>query len=168
MQFPSGPPFFRSVAQSSERSAWDREAAGGNPAIPTNFKLLPWSNTRGICLLNGTMQVEFLPAAPLPGSVKVARRPVKPLVLVRVQVWQPFSGCNVSSRRPCSERGGRRCNSCHPDHFWKAGRYKLAAPVSKTGSAQTRGRSITDAFLHFGRVPTLNRNTQRKEILCDP
>ena len=36
----------------------------------------------------------------------VARRPVKPLVLVRVQVWQPFSGGNVSSRRPCSERGG--------------------------------------------------------------
>ena len=29
------------------------------------------------------------------------------------------------------------CNSLHPDHFWKAGRYKLAAPVSKTGSAQT-------------------------------
>src|SRR5438552_18655916 len=83
------------------------------------------------------MQVEVLPAAPLPGGVKVARRPVKPLVLVRVQVWQPISGCNVSSRRPPSEGGGRECNSLHPDHFWKAGRYKLAAPVSKTGSAQT-------------------------------
>src|SRR5436853_7851936 len=46
------------------------------------------------------MQVEVLSAAPLPGGVKVARRSVKPLVLVRVQVWQPFSGCNVSSRRP--------------------------------------------------------------------
>src|SRR5436309_11519045 len=46
-------------------------------------------------------------------------------------------GCNVSSRRPRSERGGRRCNSCHPDHLRKAGRYKLAAPVSKTGSAHT-------------------------------
>src|SRR5712671_2014752 len=113
------------------------------------------------------MQVELLPAAPLPGGVKVARRPVKPLVLVRVQVWQPISGCNVSSRRPPSEGGGRECNSLHPDHFWKAGRYKLAAPVSKTGSAQTRGRSITDAFRHFGHVPTLNRNPQRKEILCD-
>src|SRR5438552_16342793 len=67
-----------------------------------------------------------------------------------------------------SEGGGRRCKSCHHDHFWKAGRYKLAAPVPKTGSAQTRGRSITDAFRHFGRVPTLSRNTQRKEILCDP
>lgn len=30
--------------------------------------------------------------------------------------------------------------------FWKAGRYKLAALVSKTRSAQRRGRSITDAF----------------------
>jgi hypothetical protein len=40
-------------------------------------------------------------------------------VLVRVQLWQPI---------------------------WKAGRYKLAAPVPKTGSVQTRGRSITDAF----------------------
>src|SRR3989442_4725952 len=35
-----------------------------------------------------------------------------------------------------SEGGGRECNSLHPDHFWKAGRYKLAAPVLKTGSAR--------------------------------
>src|SRR5262247_714413 len=89
-------------------------------------------------------------AAPLPDSVKVARRPVKPLVLVRVQVWQPISGCNVSSRRPCSERGGRRCNSCHPDHFWKAGRYKLAAPVLKTGSARAE----------VGALPTPSANSQ--------
>src|SRR3989440_6911591 len=40
-------------------------------------------------------------------------------------------------RPPASEGGGRRCKSCRPDHFWKAGRYKLAAPVSKTGSAHT-------------------------------
>ena len=39
MQLPSGPPFFRNVAQSLERPAWDREAAGGNPAIPANFKI---------------------------------------------------------------------------------------------------------------------------------
>ena len=38
------------------------------------------------------MQVGVLPAAPLPGGVKVALRFVKPLVLVRVQVWQPFQG----------------------------------------------------------------------------
>ncbi len=84
------------------------------------------------------MQVEFLPAVPLPGGVKVARRPVKPLVLVRVQVWQPISR--------------------------KAGRYKLAAPVPKTGSAQTRGRSVTDAFRQF------QTHNERKphEIHCSP
>ena len=69
------------------------------------------------------MQVGVLPAAPLPDSVKVARRFVKPLVLVRVQVWQPI---------------------------WKAGRYKLAAPVSKTGSASPRSE-------HYRRLPpTIN------------
>ena len=59
------PPFYRGVAQSSERPAWDREAAGGNPAVPTILKLLPWSNTSGIRLLSGTMQVGVLPAAPI-------------------------------------------------------------------------------------------------------
>ena len=34
----------------------------------------------------------ILPAAPLPDGVKEARRSVKPLVLVRVQVWQPIQG----------------------------------------------------------------------------
>src|ERR1039457_6600731 len=69
------------------------------------------------------MQVEILPTVPLPGGVKVARRPVKPLVLVRVQVWQP--------------------------NLRKAGRYKLAAPVSQTGSGQTRGGRPTHAFRHL-------------------
>src|SRR5208282_4386474 len=82
------------------------------------------------------MQVEILPAVPLPGGVKVARRSVKPLVLVRVQVWQPI--------------------------LRKAGRYKLAAPVPKTGSAQTRGRSVTDAFRHF---KTINERKPMKPIL---
>ena len=78
VQVPSGPPFSRNVAQSSERAAWAREVAGGNPAVPTNFKLLPWLNSSGIRLLSGTMQVRILPAVPLPDSVKVAWRPVKP------------------------------------------------------------------------------------------
>src|SRR5437588_12325542 len=64
-------------------------------------------------------------------------------VLPRAPVFQGV--CQQQTASP----GGRRCESCHPDHFWKAGRYKLAAPVPKTGSAQTRGRSITDAFRHF-------------------
>ena len=60
------------------RSVWARETAGASPAALTIFELLPWSNTSGIRLLSGTMQVELLPAAPLPGGVKVARRFVKP------------------------------------------------------------------------------------------
>src|SRR5439155_24394624 len=80
-----------------------------------------------------------------------------------VQPWQPISGCNVSSRRPPSEGGGRECNSLHPDHFWKAGRYKLAAPVSKTGSAQTRGRSVTDAVRQH-----LTPNERKSYATCDP
>jgi hypothetical protein len=40
--------------------------------------MLPWPNISGIRLLNGPMQVGVLPAAPLPGGVKVARRFVKP------------------------------------------------------------------------------------------
>jgi hypothetical protein len=41
-------------------------------------KLLPWPKISGIRLLSGTMQARVLPAAPLPGGVKVARRFVKP------------------------------------------------------------------------------------------
>ena len=70
------------------------------------------------------MQVEFLPAAPLPGSVKVARRPVKPF------------GVGASPTLAAILR--------------KAGRYKLAAPVSKTGSVDTE----------VGALPTPSANSQ--------
>jgi hypothetical protein len=63
VQVPSSPPISRNVAQSLERPAWDREAAGENPAIPT-ISMLPWPNTSGIRLLSGLMQVEILPAVP--------------------------------------------------------------------------------------------------------
>src|SRR6266446_4662646 len=56
-------------------------------------------------------QVGILPAAPLPAGVKVARRPVKPF------------GVGASPTLAANLR--------------KAGRYKLAAPVSKTGSVTT-------------------------------
>ena len=68
------------------------------------------------------MQVEVLPAAPLPGGVKVARRFVKP------------HGVGASPTLAAN--------------FWKAGRYKLAAPVSKTGSALPRSE-------HYRRLPPL-------------
>ena len=76
MQLPSGPPSARSVG--ATRSAWARGIAGASPAALTIFKLLSWPNTSGIRLLSGLMRVGILPTAPLPGSVKVARRPVKP------------------------------------------------------------------------------------------
>ena len=71
-------PEFSARSVAATHSAWDRGIAGATPAALTNFIMLPWSNTSGIRLLNGTMQVRVLPAAPLPDSVKVARRPVKP------------------------------------------------------------------------------------------
>lgn len=47
------------------RSVWARGIAGASPAALTILELLPWSNTSGIRLLNGTMQVGILPAAPI-------------------------------------------------------------------------------------------------------
>src|SRR2546426_12484337 len=77
----------------------------------------------------------------------------------------PFSsGCNVSSRRPRSERGGRRCNSCHPDHFWKAGRYKLAAPVPKTGSASPRSERYRRLPPFLAEPP----NERKSHEACSP
>src|SRR5580698_6439597 len=76
------------------------------------------------------MQVRILPAVPqfLPGSVKVARRSVKPF------------GVGASPTLAANSR--------------KAGRYKLAASVPKTESAKPGGRSVTDAFRQ---CLTLNR-----------
>ena len=142
MQIPSGPPF------SSERSSVFR-APGLGPGgrrwkscRSDHFKLLSWPNYSGIRLLSGFLQVRFLPTAPLPGGVKVARRPVKPFgVGASPTLAAIFQGVMSAAdgrlhAATSSERGGRRCNSCHPDHSWKAGRYKLAAPVLKTGSAR--------------------------------
>ena len=87
VQLPSGPPSARSAGATC--LAWDQVTAGASPVALT-ISMLPWPNISGIRLLSGSMQVRILPAAPLPGGVKVARRPVKPLVLVRFQVWQPI------------------------------------------------------------------------------
>jgi hypothetical protein len=83
------------------------------------------------------MQVGVLPAAPLPDGVKVARRFVKPLVLVRVQVWQPIlvESSKLRVERRAKIFSGSQPSTLNSQPFWKAGRYKLAAPVSKTGSA---------------------------------
>src|SRR5271157_3028232 len=83
------------------------------------------------------MQVEILPAAPLPGGVKVARRPVKP------------GGVGASP-------------TLAANLIWKAGRYKLAAPVSKTGSASPRSE-------HYRRLPPfLNPQRRQNHETCHP
>ena len=95
MQAPSDPPFSRSVAQYLEHPAWDREAAGENPAIPTIFKCCRSRNRRGIRLLNESMQVRVLPAAPFLNCQVVSKWHdglVNRTVLVRVQPWQPIYG----------------------------------------------------------------------------
>src|SRR6266576_6032060 len=66
-----------------------------------------------------------------------------------------------------SERGGRECNSLYPGHFLEGRQIQAGCTCLENRIGSNRGRSITDAFRHFGRVPTLNRNPQRKEILCD-
>ena len=127
----------RSVAATC--SVWARVIAGATPAALTNFSLLPWSNISGIRLLNGTMQVRILPAAPLPGGVKVARRFVKP------------HGVGASPTLAASLNAERGVENILHSAFsilnlGRAGRYKLAAPVSKTGSASPRSE-------HYRRLP---------------
>ena len=86
------------VAEIERHSSSKRTDAGASPAGSANFKL--------------------------PGSVKVARRPVKP------------RGVGASPTLAAI--------------LWKAGRYKLAAPVSKTGSVTTE----------VGALPTPSANSQ--------
>jgi hypothetical protein len=69
----------RSVAQSLERTAWDREAVGENPTIPTTFYAAVAELSRH--LSSKQIHVGEIPASSansLPDSVKVARRFVKP------------------------------------------------------------------------------------------
>lgn len=79
MQVPSRAPFYRSVAQSLERAAWDREAVGENPTIPTTFNAAVAELSRH--LYSKQTYAGEIPASSansLPDSVKVAHRPVNP------------------------------------------------------------------------------------------
>lgn len=102
------------------------------------------------------MRVELLPAAPLPGGVKVARRPVKPLVLVRVQVWQPIE-CGMRNSRETS--GGASEDSAFriPHSAFKDGRQIQAGCTRlESGTGQSG----------VGALPTPSANypkPQRKE-----
>ncbi len=64
--------------------------AGENPAIPTNFFFARVAQLPERGGSNAVDEGESPSASAMPDGVKVARRFVKPLVLVRVQVWQPL------------------------------------------------------------------------------
>ena len=112
-----------------------------------HFTLLPWPNTSGIRLLSGLMQVGILPAAPLPGGVKVARRPVKPFgVGASPTLAANFQGVMSAADGLVRNEEVAGATPATLTILWKAGRYKLAAPVSKTGSASPRSE-------HYRRLP---------------
>src|SRR5207247_3926093 len=70
-----------------------------------------------------------------------------------------FSGCNVSSRRPRSERGGRRCNSCHPDHFGWLAEQQCPGPENRVSL-----RAAWLRFLHhppFPKRPVAQKQSAR-------
>ena len=82
----------------------------------------------------------------------VARRPVKPrgVGASPALAAKSISGCNVSSRRPCSERGGRRCNSCHPDHFKCIMKNEESVPAQRrSGFKNCRSRREEASFLRL-------------------
>jgi hypothetical protein len=115
-----------------------------------DFPRLPWPKQTGLRLLNEPMQVRVLPAASLPGGVKVARRPVKPLVLVRVQAWQPIPGRQADrSWLHLSRKQDRRpSRSVHYRRF-------PPRPVAQKQSARLitgRSRSVTCPDDHFPQV----------------
>jgi hypothetical protein len=129
--------------------------SGSSSCRSDHFKLLPWSNTTGIRLLSGTMQVRTLPAAPLPGSVKVARRFVKPFgVGASPTLAANFQGVmsaadglvrneEVAGATPATLTiPGRRADISSPSA-------RTCTPVSKTGSASPRSE-------RYRRLPPLS------------
>ena len=127
VQVPSSPPFLSECSSVFRAPGLGPGGRRWKSCHSDHFISLPWSKISGIRLLSGIMQVRILPAAPLPDSVKVARRPVKP--------------CGVGASPTLAA------------NFWKAGRYKLAAPVSKTGSASPRSE-------HYRRLPPPSRSSK--------
>lgn len=93
------------------------------------------------------MQVGILPAAPLPGGVKVARRPVKPFgVGASPTLAANFQGVMSAADGLVRNQEAAGATPATLTMLWKAGRYKLAAPVLKTGSASPRSE-------HYRRLP---------------
>ena len=115
------------------------------------------------------MQVEILPAAPLPGGVKVARRPVKPhgvgasptLAAIFQGVMLVVDGL-VRSQEAAGATPATLPNSGRQaDISW--------LHLSRKQDRHRRGRSITDAFRHVQPLTTGNPMTHtircRKPVL---
>ena len=127
VQVPSGPPFLSecsSVFRAPGLGPGDRRC---NSCHADQFCRAAVVEHIGIRLLIGTMQVGILPAAP------IAR-------------W-----CQSST--PVCLTARCWCESNPGSQFWKAGRYKLAAPVSKTGSAHAEVGALP--------TPSANSNPSR-------
>ena len=110
-------------------------------------------NRRGVRLLNELMQVQLLPAAPissLPGSVKVARRPVKPFGVGA----SPTLAANFRVYCQQSRRVGIRNEEvagATPATLTSCGRQADISwlHLSRKQGPKTGGRSITGAFRHL-------------------
>ena len=116
--------------------------------------MLPWSNTSDIRLLSGLMQVGILPAAPLPGGVKVARRPVKPFgVGASPTLAANFQG--VMSAADGLVRNEEVAGAT-PATLTILGRQADMSwlHLSRKQDRHRRGRSVTDAFRQFNHQPT--------------
>ena len=81
--------------ETATRLAWDEEILGAALRRATISAPVA-EQIRGIRLLNGTTQVQFLPGAAFPDDVKVACPPVKRIVVVRVHVGEPFQPRSIA------------------------------------------------------------------------
>ena len=83
-------PPFGLVAQLAERPVVCGKSVGASPIESATLPGRIVSSRRPRLERGGRECNSPRPDHSLPDSVKVAQRPVKPCVLVRVQVWQPF------------------------------------------------------------------------------
>src|SRR6185369_4014671 len=81
-----------------------------------------------------------------------------------------FPGCNVSSRRPGSEPGGRRCNSRHPDHFGWLAEQQCPGPENRVSLRAAWVRSLHHPPISYSSCsskaehPADNRKTQERYL----
>ena len=78
-----------------------------------------------------------------------------------------FSGCNVSSRRPPSEGGGRGCKSRHPDQFGWLAEQKCPGPENRVSLRAAWVQSLhhpPSSCSSIAERPVDNRKTQERYL----